>query len=155
MIRDIMENGQVTTRPYLGIMAAYDSQASITGVKSGVYIESVIEGGPAAKAGLQGGDVITMIGVTTITNRDDISSLSKSYKAGDTVTVTFVRDRHVYTTELTFGSTADADMDSTPQQNQQNQQTVPGYGYGYGYGDMDDFFNYFFGNGQYNGGNAA
>ena len=157
MILDIMENGQVTTRPYLGIMAAYDSQYSTTGVRSGVYIESVIEGGPAEKAGLQSGDVITMIGVTTITNRDDISSLSKNYQAGDTVTITYVRNHHVYTTELTFGSTADADIDTTPQQNQQSQQ--PGYGYdygfGYGYGDMEDFFDYYFGDGRYDRGNAA
>lgn len=34
MIKDIMENGQVTTRPSLGIMAAYDSQPQISGVSS-------------------------------------------------------------------------------------------------------------------------
>ncbi len=151
MIRDIMENGQVTTRPYLGIMAAYDSQAALTGVKYGVYIESVFEDGPAAKAGLTGGDVITMIGVTTITSRDDISSLSKNYKAGDTVTVTYVRNGQVFTTELTFGSTADAQVETTQQQPQQGQP----YDGSYGYGDMYDFFDYYFGGGQYGRGDAA
>lgn len=146
MLRDIMENGQVTTRPYLGIMAAYDSQPSLTGVKSGVYIESVFEDGPAAKAGLQSGDVITMIGVTTIVNRDDISSLSKSYQAGDTVTVTFVRGRQVYNTELTFGSTADAQVETTRQEQPES---------GYGYGDMEDFFDFYFGTGRYGQGDAA
>lgn len=106
MIRDIMENGQVTTRPYLGIMAAYDSRREQTGVASGVYIESVLENGPAEQAGLRSGDVLTMIGTTTITNRDDISALSKQYRSGDTVSVTFVRDGKVLTTALTFGSTA-------------------------------------------------
>ena len=160
MIHDIMENGRVTTRPYLGIMAAYDSQSSLSGVKSGVYIQSVMEGGPADRAGLRAGDVITMIGVATITNRDDISTLSKNYKAGDTVTVTYVRERQVFTTELTFGSTADA-PEEEPQPEQQTPGGYPGYGYpgypGYG-GDMDDFFDYFFGGGQYgqsDPGNAA
>ena len=155
MIKDIMENGQVTTRPYLGIMAAYDSQPNQSGVKSGVFIQSVMEDGPAAKAGLQAGDVITMIGVATITNRDDISSLSKSYQAGDTVTVTYVRDRQVYTTQLTFGSTADAQVETTTQQ--QTPSDYPGYGYpNYGYGgSMDDFFDFYFGGGQYGQGDAA
>lgn len=153
MIRDIMENGQVTTRPYLGIMAAYDSQSSRSGVRSGVYIESVIEGGPAAQAGLQAGDVITMIGTTTINDRSDISSLSKSYRAGDTVSVTYVRGREVYTTTLTFGSTADA-PETTSQQSQQGQQNYPNYGYG---GDLDDFFDFYFGGRGSSGdsGNAA
>ena len=150
MIRDIMENGQVTTRPYLGIMAAYDSQSSRSGVRSGVYIESVIEGGPAEAAGLQAGDVITMIGTTTINDRSDISSLSKSYHAGDTVSVTYVRNREVYTTTLTFGSTADAPETTS----QQSQQTYPNYGYG---GNLDDFFDFYFGGRGNNGdsGNAA
>jgi len=134
-------------------MAAYGSQSEQTGVKSGVYIESVFEDGPAATAGLRSGDVITMIGVSTITNRDDISALSKSYQAGDTVTVTFVREGRVYTTELTFGSTADAQVETTVQE--QPQGSYPGYpGYGYD-GSMDDFFDFYFGGGQQNQGNAA
>ena len=151
MIRDIMENGKVTTRPYLGIMAAYDSQSERSGVRSGVYIESVIEGGPAEAAGLRAGDVITMIGTTTIADRSDISSLSKDYRAGDTVTVTYVRNREVYTTTLTFGSTLDAPETT---QTQQNQQGYPGYGYG---GDLDDFFDFYFGGRGSSGdsGNAA
>ena len=150
MIRDIMENGQVTTRPYLGIMAAYDSQSERSGVKSGVYIESILEGGPAEQAGLQAGDVITMIGVSTITDRSDISALSKSYRAGDTVTVTYVRDGQVYTTTLTFGSTADA-PETTSQQEQ--QPNYPNYGYG---GSLDDFFDFYFGGGRSgSSGNAA
>lgn len=143
MIRDIMENGQVTTRPYLGIMAAYDSQSAKSGVSSGVYIESVVAGGPAEKAGLQAGDVITMIGTTTIADRNDISALGKSYRAGDTVSVTFVRDGRVYTTELIFGSTADAPETASEQQEPQ-QPNYPDDYYGYE-GDMEDFFRFFFG----------
>ena len=63
---------------------------------------------------------------------------SKSYRAGDTATVTFVRDGQVMTTELTFGSTTDM-----PQQDQaqpSSQQTLPE-----GYGDMNDFLEEFFG----------
>ena len=120
MIEDIIENGQATTRPYMGVSvsnAYYNSQPQVSGVSAGVYVESVEAGGPAEKAGLQAGDVITMIGSSIITNRDDISSLSKTYKAGDTVTITYVRDGQVATTELTFGSTTEAE-NTTARQNQ-------------------------------------
>lgn len=142
MIKDIMENGQVTTRPALGVMAANDSQPQISGVSSGVYIDSVIEGGPAANAGLQGGDVITMIGTTTISSRSDISALSKNYKAGDTVTVTFVRNGQVQTTELTFGSTTEMATSSSQQTQQENSGGQGRIPYDSG---MEDFFEEFFG----------
>ena len=144
MIKDIMENGQVTTRPYLGISAYYNSQPQVSGVSAGVYVESVEAGGPAEKAGLQAGDVITMIGSSIITNRDDISSLSKTYKAGDTVTITYVRDGQVATTELTFGSTTEASTTSsetaTQPENGDGSGEYPYYG-----GSMDDFFERYFG----------
>ena len=149
MIKDIMENGQVTTRPYLGISAWYDSQPQVSGVSAGVYVESVEAGGPAEKAGLQAGDVITMIGSSIITNRDDISSLSKTYKAGDTVTITYVRDGQVATTELTFGSTTDASTTSSETTTQQDTGSDSPY-----YGSMEDFFEQYFGS-SYSGRDAA
>ena len=143
MIKDIMENGQVTTRPYLGISAYYNSQPQVSGVSAGVYVESVEAGGPAEKAGLQAGDVITMIGSSIITNRDDISSLSKTYKAGDTVTITYVRNGQVATTELTFGSTTDAT--TTSEQTTTQPDSSEGNGnYPFG-GNMEDFFEQYFG----------
>ena len=145
MIADIMEHGQVTTRPYLGIMAAYDSQSERSGVSSGVYIESIIENGPAERAGLRAGDVITMIDTTTIVDRNDISALGKSYRAGDTVTVTYVRGGKVCTTTLTFGSTLDAP--DTPTEQNSQQSTYPDNDYGYG-GALDDFFDFYFGGGR-------
>ena len=149
MIKDIMENGQVTTRPYLGISAYYNSQPQVSGVSAGVYVESVEAGGPAEKAGLQAGDVITMIGSSIITNRDDISSLSKTYKAGDTVTITYVRDGQVATTELTFGSTTEASTTSS----EATEPTDGDEDY-YPYGNMEDFFEQYFGS-SYSGRNAA
>ena len=51
-------------------------------------------------------------------------SSSKTYKAGDTVTVTYVRSGKVYTTELTFGSTLEKPQDPKPQ-SAQSQQELP------------------------------
>jgi len=147
-----MENGRVTTRPYMGIYVADASRYPQTGVAYGGYLTEVVEGGPADLAGLQVGDVITMIGTTTITSRSDVTSAvgSKTYSAGDTTTVTYVRDGKIYTTELTFGSTMDM-PESTQQQTQpSNGQTNPyDDSYSGGYypydGSMDSFFDQFFG----------
>ena len=84
-----------------------------------------------------------------ITSSDDLStavSSSKTYKAGDTVTVTYVRSGKVYTTELTFGSTLEKPQDPKPQSAQSQQELPEGYGGEYS-GDMDDFFSQFFGSG--------
>lgn len=145
MLKDIMENGQVTTHAYMGVTPDNASRYPQTGVQSGAYLIEVVEDGPAAKAGLQKGDVITMLGTTTINSSGDLHSAvgSKSYKAGDTASVTYVRDGQVYNTEITFGSTLEKPADSEPStEAQPNQQPDGGANY---YGDMEDFFHRFFG----------
>lgn len=160
MVKDIMENGQVTSHAYMGVSVANASQFPDAGVRSGAYVAEVVADSPAEKAGLQVGDVITMIGTTTINSKTDVTSTvgsSKTYKAGDVATITYVRDGQVCTTELTFGSTLDKPEDPEPQ----SSTTVPGqdsgsgYGDSYGYGDMEDFFNQFFGGSGYGRRNAA
>ncbi|MDE7221543.1 MAG: trypsin-like peptidase domain-containing protein [Oscillospiraceae bacterium] len=151
LIKDIIENGQVTSRAYMGVTQGDASRFPESGMRSGSYLVEVLKGGPAEKAGLQAGDVITMLGTTTITSADDLSSAvssSKTYKAGDTVTVTYVRNGKVYTTELTFGSTLEKPEEPTPQSAQSQQDLTDGYEDGYSdYGNMEDFFNQFFGSG--------
>lgn len=140
MIRDIMENGQVTTRPYLGVSVANVSYYPECGVKAGGYLVEVVEGGPADQAGLQAGDVITMIDSNLISSRDDVTNAmgSKSYQAGDTITVTFVRNGQVMTTQLTLGSSVDTPVQQ-PQQaaGSENPQDY--------YNGMEDFFERYFG----------
>ena len=144
MIQDIIENGQVTTRPYMGVSVSNASYHPETGVSAGAYIEEVVAGGPAEAAGLQVGDVITMIDSTLITSSSDLTSAvgGKSYSAGESATITFVRDGQVQTAELTFGSTTEAENTSAEtNQSQQNQD----------YNDMmDEFFDEYFG-GRYAG----
>jgi len=156
MIKDIMENGQVTTRPYMGISVADAAYYPQSGVSSGGYLVEVVENGPAAKAGLQVGDVITMIGTTTVSSRSDVTNAvgSKSYSAGDTVTITYVREGKVYTTELTFGSTLDAPVQEDAASQPQSSPDYPGSYYGYG--GMEEFFERYFGQGRsYNQSDAA
>ena len=156
MFKDIMENGQVTSHAWMGIAGQSASYYPESGMRSGVYVAEVTEGGPAAAAGLKEGDVVTMLGTTAINTWSDLTSAmgSKTYKAGDTATVTFVRDGQVMTTELTFGSTTDMPQeDPKPQSAPQQDNNSGTYGspYGDGYDSMEDFFNQFFGYGSAQG----
>ncbi len=55
--------------------------------------------GPVDLAGLRAGDVITMVDAATVMSSNDLTSTlgGKSYKAGDTATVAYVRDGQIYT----------------------------------------------------------
>ena len=148
MLKDIMENGQVTSHAYMAVTVSDAARYPQSGMSSGAYLVEVTEDGPADKAGLQAGDVITMLGTTPITSQQDVKSAlgSKTYKAGDTATVTYVREGQVYTTDLTFGSTTEKPADPEPQSaTQQPQQGQQDRSYDDYYGDMEDFFNQFFG----------
>ncbi len=150
LIKDIMENGQVTSHAWLGVenRQANNGQNPQSNV-AGAYITGVTAGGPAEKAGLKAGDVITMLGTTQITSWTDLQTAvgSKSFKAGDTTTITYVRDGKVYTAEVTFGSTTDMPEDdkTSEQQDQQNVQPQPNNGGTYYDDSMENFFNQFFG----------
>ncbi|MEG8945895.1 M28 family peptidase [Rosettibacter firmus] len=58
----------------------------------GYKISGVTEGGPAEKAGLKGGDIIIKFGSKKINNIYDFMYALSSYKAGDIVEITVLRD---------------------------------------------------------------
>ena len=102
--QELLENGYVTGRPYLGItyLAVTDAQtASQLGVNAyGVY---VVEGGPAEKAGLQAGDRIVSVDGTEIASKDDLGTLMQKHAAGDTLSITIARDGQMQTVNVTLG----------------------------------------------------
>ena len=94
--QELLENGYVTGRPYLGItyLAVTDAQtASQLGVNAyGVYVVEVVKGGPAEKAGLQAGDRIVSVDGTEIASKDDLGTLMQKHAAGDTLSITIARE---------------------------------------------------------------
>lgn len=113
-------------------------------ITQGVFVYSVVEGGAGDKAGLRLGDVITKMNDTDLTSRQDMSAAMKSYRAGDTVTLTVYRNGQYITTELTF----DAQPQTTGSDTEGSTNDSNGGNGGY-YGQMpdnwQDFYNYFFG----------
>ena len=105
--QELLENGYVTGRPYLGItyLAVTDAQtASQLGVNAyGVYVVEVVKGGPAEKAGLQAGDRIVSVDSTEIASKDDLGTLMQKHAAGDTLSITIARDGQMQTVNVTLG----------------------------------------------------
>ena len=105
--QELLENGYVTGRPYLGItyLAVTDAQtASQLGVNAyGVYVVEVVKGGPAEKAGLQAGDRIVSVDGTEIASKDDLGTLMQKHAAGDTLSITIAREGQMQTVNVTLG----------------------------------------------------
>lgn len=70
--------------------------------EGGAFVFSVIEHSPADKAGLKGEDVIIQIEDKKITGMQDISKALFSYKKGDRVKVTVIRDKAKKVIEVEF-----------------------------------------------------
>ena len=111
LLSDFTKYGRIR-RPSLGIvsLAIGPGLAQQMGLPAdnGVLIQQTVAGGAAERAGLRGGsqraylgntpiylggDLIVAIDSTPIANTQDISEVMDEHNTGDTVTVTFFRDR--------------------------------------------------------------
>jgi len=74
---------QQGTPAFLGVQLAQDAAGAAT-------ISGVVDGSPAAEAGLQAGDTITAVGGTTVDSADALSATLAERNPGDQVRVTWV-----------------------------------------------------------------
>ncbi|MFI9718653.1 S1C family serine protease [Streptomyces sp. NPDC052396] len=70
---------------------------------NGVAVASVNRGGPADKAGLRAGDIITRVGRTAITTLQSLSEALAGMNPGDRTEVTYDRDGAERTANVTLG----------------------------------------------------
>ncbi|REJ65319.1 MAG: M20/M25/M40 family metallo-hydrolase [Planctomycetota bacterium] len=84
------------TRPYFG------SIPDFAGDKEGYAISGASPGSPAARGGLEAGDVIIRFGDSRIANLEDFDSALRKYKSGDTVKVVVRRGDDDVTLEVTL-----------------------------------------------------
>ncbi|WP_344304427.1 S1C family serine protease [Nocardioides bigeumensis] len=100
-IVDQMVAGETPTHARLGISVG-DSSTDTQG--EGAVVREVTAGSAAGQAGLEPGDVITKVDDLQITGADSLVATIRSYRPGDTVKVTYLRDGE--------SSTADVQLDS-------------------------------------------
>ena len=138
IINDLIEHGYVTGKPYMGVQVqSVPDYVQNYGVSAGAYVVSVAEGSCSEKAGLQQGDIIIAIDDTAIDTSSALTAaLSSNYKAGDTATLTIIRNNEKMTLSITFDEkneqteAANQSQESNQQQQQQQQQQSGGsYGW--------------------------
>jgi S1-C subfamily serine protease len=120
IVPQIISSGSVE-HAYLGVGVATLSQsvADQLGVPAGVMVTEVREGTPAADAGLRaasgsamvdgqsyptGGDVITAVEGTAITDGAALQSAIDAKRPGDSVEITFTRDGNSTTLQVSLGT---------------------------------------------------
>jgi putative serine protease PepD len=84
-------------RPVIGVSLDVQyhgpPQGALVGCPSGVAnCDAVQSGGPAEKAGVREGDVITAVDGITTPGPDEVILLTRKHKPGDTIRITVIRD---------------------------------------------------------------
>ncbi|NIJ13969.1 S1-C subfamily serine protease [Saccharomonospora amisosensis] len=84
----------------LGVNAASVS----ANTSQGAQVRNVVQGGPAAKAGITEGDVITKVGDRQVRNAAELTVAVRQHEVGQVVPVRLVRQGRPLTVDVTLGS---------------------------------------------------
>lgn len=107
-IADQIIDGKTPVHPYLGAtlssVNALNARTNKLSTDSGAYVASVVEDGPAAKAGIQEGDVITKLGDDEITSADGLIIALRSHEVGEKVEITLMRGKEEKKVTVELGS---------------------------------------------------
>lgn len=103
----LIESG-TATHAYLGVSIG-DGSAEVDGATfAGAQVGSVESDSPASKSGLEEGDVITAIDGKSTTQAAALTGFVRQYSAGDTVTLTVVRDGKEIEVQATLAERKDS-----------------------------------------------
>ncbi|PZM96166.1 MAG: peptidase S1 [Actinobacteria bacterium] len=95
VVAEALRKGEKISHPFIGV--------SVTRAPSGgALISAVTPNGPAERAGLQTGDIVTRFGDKEINDSDELVAAVQSGKVGDRVQVTYIRDGETRTTTVTL-----------------------------------------------------
>jgi serine protease Do len=103
---DLISSSHKVTRGSIGIQFRQDLSGAVNrvyGFKSGVLVQEITPGGPAEKAGLKPGDIITAIDGRPIKDGDDLVNEIASRRPGSSVRLGYLRDGKQADTTVTIG----------------------------------------------------
>jgi serine protease Do len=115
LINQVLKTGKFA-RPYLGVryvpLTADVANEYNLSIQNGAFIApsndpanpSVINGSPAAGAGLQENDIITAVGGTNIDQTHSLTSLLDQHQPGDKITLTILRGSKTMSIAVTLGT---------------------------------------------------
>jgi len=103
---DLIGPSHKVTRGSIGIQFKEGLSASVNrvyGFKNGVLVQQVQPGGPADRAGLKAGDIITAVDGHSIKDGDELVNDIASRSPGSTIRLGYVRDGNPMDTTVTIG----------------------------------------------------
>lgn len=91
IVDTLVKNGYVEGRVKIGIsgIAVTSDQASNYNIPQGIYVQSIVSGGPCDGTSLKEGDIITEVDGETITNFADVYAILETHKPGDKIKVKY------------------------------------------------------------------
>jgi serine protease Do len=108
IIQQLINSGRVVSA-WLGVSLANVDQFAILrynlAVDKGALVVDVIAGGPAEKAGIRAGDVITTFAGQDITDRSGLTRAIRASQVGQTVSITYWRGQSQNTASATLAQT--------------------------------------------------
>lgn len=148
---EILEHGYVTDKASLGVQVATVTQqiAQYYNMVEGAYINTVEEGSAAETAGIQVGDIVTAVDGKEILDSGELTSVIKSYHAGDEAVFTLWRDGETVEVSVIFDEKLPEEENPEEEAQSSGASAEPGQQYQEYYstypGGMEDFFRQFFG----------
>ena len=103
---DLISPSHKVTRGSIGIQFREGLSGAVNrvyGFKNGVLVQEVQPGGPADKAGMKAGDIITSIDGRSIKDGNDLVDEIASRRPGSTIRLGYVRDGKAADTTVTIG----------------------------------------------------
>ena len=136
IIGDLRDFGYVTGA-YLGVTVRDTdaSAASLYGLPTGAYVETVVDGGSADRAGIQPKDIIIKLGDYDVSTVSELTRTLRRFKAGDKTAVTVIRSGERITLDITLDEKPQ-DLNTTPTA---TEPVMPDNG------SYDEWYKYFFG----------
>ena len=147
----ILEYGYVTDKASLGVQVATVTEqiAQYYNMVEGAYINTVEEGSAAETAGIQVGDIVTAVDGKEILDSGELTSVVKSYHAGDEAVFTLWRDGETVEISVIFDEKLPTEEESAENAQSGGASEEPGQQYQEYYstypGGAEDFFRQFFG----------
>lgn len=96
-------------RAYLGVSYKMISRdlALLNEIPEGAYVQQVVSGSPADKAGVLKGDIITKLDGQRVDSKTQLSEIIAKKKAGNTITITIYRDEKTIEIKTTLANATD------------------------------------------------
>lgn len=135
MLDGVLKNGKVE-RAYLGVnykdITPLVAKQNNLPVKRGALVlgsGGVESGGPADKAGIKSGDIITKIGDLAVGQHGSVGSLVAKYTPGEVIKVTLLRDGEEKVVDATLGTyRANSDLSSASGSTEDESGDVSDFG---------------------------